>query len=174
MDTAFSQTKRDDSQTKSIATLYLTAYSTRDCSTPAGQLGQRHIIIFFFVWTRRAGAGRGRYCRGACGAAASQRCLADASQRWRWPAPLSQRRLWRQAPRRAGAVWRRRRRRGSIGLAAYDYFFLCLHPQSWRWPAPLSLTQRRLWRQASRRRRQRPRCIQRRSTAYDYLDEDLA
>ena len=89
-------------------------------------VGQRHIIISFFVCTRRAGAGRRRYRKGTCGAAASQR------------------RLWRQAPRRAGAVWRCRRRRGSVGSAACDYFFLCLHPQSRRWPAPLS--QRRLWR----------------------------
>ena len=45
-------------------------------------VGQRHIIISFFVCTRRAGARRRRYRKGACGAAASQR------------------RLWRQAPRR--------------------------------------------------------------------------
>ena len=38
-------TKWDESQTKTMATLLLTRYSTRDFSTPAGQLGQRHIII---------------------------------------------------------------------------------------------------------------------------------
>ena len=38
-------TKWGESQTKTMATLWLTQYSTRDFSTPAGQLGQRHIII---------------------------------------------------------------------------------------------------------------------------------
>ena len=96
-------------------------------------VGQRHIIISFFVCTRTTGAGRRRYRKGACGAAASQRRLADASERWRWLVPLSQRRLWRQAPRRAGAVWRRRRRRQR--RVSCIWLFLSLSA-----PAELALT----------------------------------